>query len=417
MSAAAPTAAEPSRRIWQTTQWGIWMLAVSVFLNYVDRGALSVAMPRMRGELGINNEQLGLLASAFFWTYALLQVPAGWLCERYNVKHVLTIGFAMWTVATGLTALSTGFGVLLAFRLVLGIGESVAYPAYSQIIATRFPPEKRGFPNALIDAFSKFGPALSTLLGGLTVATYGWRALFLILGIGGLLWLLPWMMWDSQSQYEKRAITPVCFGAILRRVESWGTFFGLFAINYSWYFLIFWYPSFLVKERGLGESQMAVVGQLPFWAIGAASFAAGVLSDRLIVGGRSATLVRKTCVAGGLIGMAVFLLFAGVPDIRLAVTSVIVAGAFLGVCTSNNWAVTQTLAGAGGASRWTGMQNCVGNFGGIVSPWLTGRIVDQTGSFYLAFAGAAGVAIGGALIYILLVRRVEPVDWSTATGE
>ncbi len=413
MSAVAPTAAQPRRRLWHTTQWGIWMLAISVFLNYVDRGALSVAMPRMRGELGINNEQLGLLASAFFWTYALLQVPAGWLCERFNVKHVLTIGFALWTVATGVTALSTSFGLLLVFRLLLGIGESVAYPAYSQIIATRFPPEKRGFPNALIDAFSKFGPALSTLLGGLTVATLGWRALFLILGIGGLLWLLPWMLWDSQSQYEKRHIVPVSFGAILKRVEAWGTFFGLFAINYSWYFLIFWYPSFLVKERGFGEQQMAVIGQLPFWAIGAASFAAGVLSDRLIIGGRSATLVRKTCVAGGLIGMAVFLLFAGVPDIRLAVASVILAGAFLGVCTSNNWAVTQTLAGAGGASRWTGLQNCIGNFGGIVSPWLTGRIVDQTGSFYVAFAGAAGVAIGGALLYILLVRRVEPIEWGS----
>jgi len=247
----------------------------------------------------------------------------------------------------------------------------------------------------------------------LTVATFGWRALFLILGIGGLLWLLPWILWDSQSQYERRRVPAVSFGAILGRIESWGTFFGLFAINYSWYFLIFWYPSFLVKERGFGEQQMAVIGQLPFWAIGAASFAAGVLSDRLILGGRSATLVRKACVAGGLIGMAVFLLFAGVPDIRLAVASVILAGAFLGVCTSNNWAVTQTLAGAGGASRWTGLQNCVGNFGGIVSPWLTGRIVDQTGSFYLAFAGAAGVAIGGALLYILLVRRVEPIEWAT----
>ncbi len=399
-------------RIWQTTEWGVWMLALSVFLNYVDRGALSVAMPRMQNELGINNEQLGLMASAFFWTYAFMQIPAGWLCERFNVKHVLAIGFALWTIATGLTALSATFTVLLVFRLILGIGESVAYPAYSQIIATRFPPEQRGFPNALIDAFSKFGPALSTLLGGLTVATLGWRALFLILGIGGALWLIPWMMWGSGAKFQTQVkAAPVAFSRILGRVECWGTVCGLFAINYSWYFLIFWYPSFLVKQRGFSEQQMAVVGQLPFWAIGVASFAAGYFSDRMIIGGRSATIVRKSFVSGGLIGMAIFLMFATVPSTTLAVGSVIAAGAFLGLSTSNNWAVTQTIAGAGGASRWTGIQNCFGNFGGIVSPWLTGRIVDQTGSFYLAFAGAAGVAITGALLYFFMVRRVEPIAW------
>jgi MFS family permease len=399
-------------RIWQTTQWGVWMLAISVFLNYVDRGALSVAMPRMQGELGITSEQLGKLASAFFWTYALLQVPAGWLCERFNVKHVLTIGFASWTLATGLTAFANTFALLLVFRLILGIGESVAYPAYSQIIATRFPPEQRGFPNALIDAFSKFGPALSTLLGGLTVATFGWRALFLILGIGGALWLLPWMLWDSGAKFDRKEKPPaVPFRRILGRVECWGTVFGLFAINYSWYFLIFWYPSFLVTERGFSEAQMAVVGQLPFWAMGAASFAAGVWSDRLIVGGRSATLVRKGFISGGLAGLSTFLLFATVPSTVAAVASVIVGAAFLGLSTSNNWAVTQTIAGPGGASRWTGIQNCFGNFGGVVSPWLTGYIVDQTGSFYGAFAGAAAVAIAGALLYFFLVRKVEPIKW------
>jgi MFS family permease len=145
--------------------------------------------------------------------------------------------------------------------------------------------------------------------------------------------------------------------------------------------------------------------------MGLASFAAGVLSDRLIVGGRSATLVRKGFISGGLIGLAIFLLFATVPSTFTAVASVVIGAALLGLSTSNNWAVTQTIAGPGGASRWTGIQNCFGNFGGIVSPWLTGRIVDQTGSFYGAFAGAAGVAIAGALLYFFLVRKVEPIKW------
>ncbi len=183
------------RRIWQTTQWGVWMLAFSVFLNYVDRGALSIAMPQMRGELSLNQSELGLLASMFFWTYALMQIPSRWLVERFDVKWVLAAGFAVWSLATGLTGIAKTFSMLLAFRLILGIGESVAYPAYSRIIATRFPPESRGFPNALIDAFSKFGPALSTLVGGLVVAKFGWRPFFLFMGIGGMIWLLPWLSW------------------------------------------------------------------------------------------------------------------------------------------------------------------------------------------------------------------------------
>src|SRR6185369_449587 len=160
-------------RLWQTTQWGVAMLAVSAFLNYVDRGALSVAMPQIRQELRLDPENLGRLASAFFWTYALLQIPAGWLVDRFDVKRVLAAGFAVWSFATALTGYAGSFAALLALRLLLGVGESIAYPAYSRVIATRFGPAARGLPNALIDAASKLGPGLSTLLGGLAVAKFG----------------------------------------------------------------------------------------------------------------------------------------------------------------------------------------------------------------------------------------------------
>jgi len=406
------------QRIWQTTQWGVWMLAVSVFLNYVDRGALAIAMPQMRGELGLNAENLGRLASAFFWTYAALQIPAGWLVDRFDVKWVLGIGFAVWTVATGLTGFATGFASLLLLRLILGIGESVAYPAYSRVIATRFPPEQRGVPNALIDCFSKMGPALSTLIGGLLVAQFGWRFLFIGMGLGGLVWLIPWLIWDSKERHDTAMgaapAKQVGFGAILARRECWGTMLGLFALNYAWYFLIFWFPPFLVMERGFSQERMAVMGSLPFWLLGASSMLTGWWSDKLIRSGSSATWVRKGFYCGGMFGVAGLLLFASAPNPVLALGVVMAAGVSMGFASSNNWAITQTLAGREAAGRWTGVQNGFGNLGGVVSPWLTGFVVDRTGSFFLAFAVTSAVAVVGTTLYFLLIPKVAPVNWTSA---
>lgn len=401
------------KRIWQTTEWGIWMLAVSVCLNYVDRGSLSIAAPQVAKELALDPAQMGILFSAFFFSYAILQIPSGWLVDRFDVKKVLGVGFALWSIATGLHGLANSFAVLLGFRLLLGIGESVAYPAYSRIIATRFPPEKRGFPNALIDAFSKAGPALGTLLGGLLVATYGWRSLFLLAGIGGMLWLIPWMMWRSDEKVDVDAAPAgsVGFVDILKRPEVWGTFCGLFAINYTWYFLISWFPSYLVSERGFSQEKMAVIGSLPFWVLGASSLFTGWLSDRLIGAGKSTTLVRKGFVVGGLVASAILLPFAAIPNVTIALALLMVMAVAFGFATSNNWAVTQTLAGHEASGKWTGLQNCVGNFGGVVSPAVTGFIVKETQSFFLAFMVSAAVLAAGAILYFMLIRRVAPVPW------
>lgn len=399
-------------RHWHTTEWGMYMLAISVCLNYIDRGSLSIAAPQVAKELSLDPAEMGILFSAFFFSYALLQIPSGWLVDRFDVKWVLAGGFALWSIATGLHGLANSFGILLAFRLLLGIGESVAYPAYSRVIATRFPPEKRGFPNALIDAFSKAGPALGTLLGGLVIAKFGWRSLFVLAGVGGLLWLIPWMMWRSQPVGTAPPEPGrVGFGEILRRRELWGTFCGLFAINYAWYFLISWFPSYLVNERGFSQERMAVVGSLPFWVLGASSLATGWLSDRLIAQGKSTTWVRKGFVVGGMLASAMLLPFAAVPDITVALGLLMTMTLAFGFSTSNNWAVTQTLAGPEASGKWTGLQNCVGNFGGVVSPAVTGFMVKSTGSFFSAFVAAGAVLAVGGILYFVLIRRVTPVPW------
>src|ERR1041384_1032514 len=167
------------------------LLTFSCCINYIDRGNLSIAAPQLSKELMLNPAKLGILLSAFFWTYAAFQVVGGWLVDRFDVYRVYGTGFLLWSAATALTGFAGGFARLFALRLALGTSESIAYPAYSRIIAGDFPERHRGFANSLVDAGTKTGPALGTLLGGLIVAHYGWRALFLLLGFGAMLWVPP----------------------------------------------------------------------------------------------------------------------------------------------------------------------------------------------------------------------------------
>jgi ACS family D-galactonate transporter-like MFS transporter len=165
------------------------LLVLSIGINYIDRGNLSTAAPLLETELALSPAKLGLLLSSFFWTYALLQIVAGWLVDRYDANWVLAAGFLLWSLASAATGMVTAFGAMFGLRLLLGVGESVAYPCYSKIIANNFAEHQRGLANALIDAGSKLGPAIGTFAGGMLMARFGWRPVFVVLGLGGLLWL------------------------------------------------------------------------------------------------------------------------------------------------------------------------------------------------------------------------------------
>ena len=151
------------------------LLGISVFINYIDRGNLSIAAPMLKDELRISATQLGILLSAFFWTYACLQPIAGWLVDRVNVNWVIAGGFFLWSAATAATGLVRTFSMLFALRLLLGIGESVAYPSYSKIIALNFPEEHRGLANSVISAGLVLGPGMGMLVGGTLMGRFGWR--------------------------------------------------------------------------------------------------------------------------------------------------------------------------------------------------------------------------------------------------
>jgi MFS family permease len=414
-SAAPESAPQP---VWHRAGASRWvllaLLVVSICLNYIDRGSVSVASKGIADELQLGPRDLGKLFSAFFWTYASFQLVAAWAIDRFNVYKAYGICFVAWSLATAMTGAAAGFAVIFMLRLFLGMAESIAYPAYSKIIAATFAEKERGKANSFIDAGSKLGPMLGTLVGGTIAAHYGWRAMFYVLGGASLLWLVPWNRLAPRSftRHADDAGPSVSLAAVLSRREAWGTYLGLAFANWNWYFMLTWLPQYFVRERHFSEQLMATYGAVPYAAVAVASAMGGIVSDALIARGASPTKVRKRFVVTGLLSSSIIFAAVMVKSPHEAVLLLSLAAAAFGCFSSNHWAITQTLAGPDAAGKWTAVQNTFGNLAGIAAPYATGWIVAETGEFYWAFALAAVMAVIGALSYILLVPQVRPVPWS-----
>ena len=411
------TATIPRRTALSASEWIVLLLLVaSGFLNYFDRANLSAGATDIQRELSLTPYHLGLLLGAFFWTYALMQFlgVAGWLVDRGNVCWILAAGFFLWSFATAITGVAGAFAVVFALRLLLGIGESIAYPSYSRILANNFPEHHRGFANAFIDAGTKLGPAMGTLLGGLLMARYGWRAFFIALGLASLLWLVPWLVWMPRGRGVGARQDPggvPSTSALLRQRSLWFTAVGLFCTNYFWYFLLTWLPPYLEEARHFAKSKMAVWGALAYFTIAASAVASGKLSDHWIARGASPTRVRKTFAGLGLTLSTLILPVVVVRDAGLAMAILLFTCLCFGLFTSNVFAITQTLAGPRAAGKWTGIQNGFANFAGIAAPWFTGWVVQQTGQFYLAFLAAAVIVLLGAFCFVFGVGPIKQVEF------
>lgn len=362
MVEASRTPQAMTRREWIV----VLLLFVSVIINYIDRSNLSIAVPVMQRQMGMWPVQVGSLLAAFFWTYALLQISGvpGWLPDRFPVGLVLVWGYVLWSCATMATGLTTSYVTLFSARLLLGVGESVAYPCYSRVFAA-LPQEHRGRANALIDVGTKLGPALGAFVGGLLLVHLGWRMLFLVLGAGGLLWVLPWLraMPDSARSAATESAAPIASIAKLLQLRcAWGTFLGHFCGNYFFYFLLAWLPIYLVREEKLSIGLMSRVMTAVFLWIAGSTVAAGWISDRAITRGSSPTRVRLGVVVGGLIGASSLLALAFIharPALSIGVLAIACAG--YGAFASNHWALSQTLSGPAMAGRWSSLQNGIAN--------------------------------------------------------
>jgi ACS family D-galactonate transporter-like MFS transporter len=391
----------------------IALLALSALINYIDRGNLAIAAPLLKGELGLSFSQLGILLSSFFWTYSLFLPVSGWLADRFDAKWVMALGFFLWSGATAATGGLHAFGALLAARLILGMGESVAYPCYARTLVRHVPEVGRGFANALIAAGVGCGPALGTFFGGTLMARYGWRPFFIVLGVISMAWLIPWFLWVPRAG---TAISHVEAGGawflqLVRQRSLWGTCGGLFGANYVLYFEITWLPTYLVHERHLSLGTMAKIGGVGYLCYSAGAVIFGWLSDRWIAAGSSPTLVRKTFAGIGAGSAGILLLGCALAGPTVSVILLLLAFGTGGMCGSNIWAITQTIAGPKMAGRWTGLQNFLGNLAGIIAPAVTGFVVDYTGRFIVAFVIMAVVAILAALSYFFVIGPVKEIAW------
>lgn len=394
----------------------LFLLCLSVIINYIDRSNLSIAAPLLKAELGISNTQLGTLLSAFFWAYALMQLPAGWLVDRFDVKWVFGAGFLIWSTATAVTAVLHGFIALLIIRVILGIGESVSFPSYSKILGTHLKEERRGFANALIIGGLALGPAIGILVGGSVVGRFGWRPFFLALGLLGLLWLPPWGLWMPRRTSAFRLPAAPWSGLLplFRQRSAWGTCIGQACVNYYLYFLVTWLPFYLVRGRHLSMDTMARDGGLLFLMSATGATVWGKLADRWIMSGSSTTVVRKGSMAVGCTGLGISLVIMAVAHDPLFTRMLVPTGMFLGISGCATWAIPQTLAGPEMVGRWTGLQNFVGNLGGAVAPVMTGYLLDRTGEFYWPFFLTAGIAWIGTISWVFVVGPIEQVNWDNA---
>ena len=388
------------------------LLFLSILINYIDRGNLSIAAPLLKDELHISVSQLGILLAAFFWTYTAMQFVCGWLVDRFDVNRVLALGYLLWSLATAVTGFVHGFAMLLVMRLMLGVGESVAFPSCSKILARHLPEHYRGFANGVITAGTKCGPAVGSLGAGLLMAKYGWRPAFIGMGLLSLAWLPAWIKWmpRSKSLVQAVGVGPGCID-ILRQGSFWGSCAGLFCGAYHLYFMLTWLPFYLVQERHLSIPGMAKTTAVYYLVDAMAAIATGWITDYSIRSGFTTTLVRKSAMALGWTTAAIGLIGLSLAGPHFYLGWLMVAGVGCGIGQSGTFTFPQTLAGPQATGRWVGMQNGIGNLAGVIGPALTGFLVDWTGDFQAALALTAGVSMLAGISWVFLVGRLEPVGW------
>jgi MFS family permease len=393
----------------------VGLLAGALFINYIDRGAVPTAAHLIQDDLGFSAQQLGLLMSAFWWLYALLQFPVGWLVERFGAPRLLGAGLALWACATMLVGVVHSFGALLALRLLLGVGESVGFPSVSKLLAMVVPVKSLGFANGIVAFGYLFGPAVGSLAGGMLMASYGWRSAFWVFGALSLLWLLPW----SRVRLPARpaaasAGTDPPLRALLRRPELWGTSLGLFSVNYAFYFTLTWLPFYVVREHGFSTQKMAGFTFLAYAVHAVSGLVAGWLIDRVVARHGRANLAYKAVMGATHIGFVACMICIALAPAPWALAAIFLYQILDGANSPGVFGIPQILAGPGAAGRWVGIQNGIGNFAGVIAPALTGFLVGASHHFTSAFLVAAFASVLGVAGWVLMIPKVAPLEWSAA---
>ena len=401
-----------------------WLVVFFCFLaiavNYIDRANLAVAAPHIMKDLSIGPAAMGLLLSGFFWTYAVMQLPFGWFVDRAGARIALPLAVGWWSVFTAATAAAGGFAAMFGCRLMLGAGEAGAYPSCAKLVSQWFARDERALATSIFDSGSRVGSAVSLPLVAAIMAAWGWKASFVITGVLGLVWIVGWLVIYrepaaraalEQPRSAARAASTIRWSTLFRYRTVWGMMLGFFCLNFVIYFFITWFPSYLVEARGFSLKSLGTLGTLPAIASIPGGWLGGWLSDALVRRGWSLTAARKTCIVGGMLLSSVITLTSVVQDTYLMLVLFAIAYGSLAAAAASIWSLPADVAPTPGhVASLAGIQNFASNLAGIALTTFTGVMLQLTrGSFTIPLVVAGGFCVLGAVSYLVVVGRVEPL--------
>jgi ACS family D-galactonate transporter-like MFS transporter len=292
----------------QGKRWYIvGLLCAGMIISYFDRVQLSIAIasPSFAAFFHLNDLRKGALNAAFFWSYAALQIPAGWLTDRYGVKYPYAIGFALWTIVSIGAALAGSFWELFAMRLLLGVAESIGTPAGLRWIRFHCSEKQRGLAVGLFMAAAKLGPAIGPYIAAILLARHGWRLMFVILAGVCSIWLIPWLaaVEDDDRKIERNCVSQgqpsIPFSQILKTPLIWGIVLGTFCYQYFVFFCMTWMPLYFAETRGLSLEHSGLYTMFSFLAMAGIATLAGFAGDVLVGRGADPIKVRKAFIIAG----------------------------------------------------------------------------------------------------------------------
>ncbi len=418
-----PASASPRLRRVQRT--ALVLLVASGAVNYVDRATLAVANPLVRHDLGISLRGMGLLLSAFLWAYAFSQLPAGALVDRFGPRRVLSLGVALWSAAQILGGLVSGFGQFFAARMLLGVGEAPQSPASARVVRDWFNIRARGTATGIWNCSSTLGSAIAVPLVTLMMLQFGWRWMFALMGIAGI--LLATGFYALHRDPDEVALTsaerahldegggpggPVTLHEWRRLFAfrtSWGMIAGFFGCIYVLWIYNAWLPGYLETDRHMSIGRTGWVAAIPFLFGVVGSLVGGRLVDWLVARGVSPINSRKYPMALALLGTALFtVITAEVGSNAIAIGCISISLFLIYVSTATAWAMAPVAAPANCTASLGSMQNFGGYVGGALAPTITGIIGQATGSFRPALLTGAAIAAVAAVAYAVVIRDAIP---------
>jgi MFS family permease len=387
----------------------VGLLFAGMLISYMDRGNISIAAVPLMREFGFSAAQTGLLMSMFFWTYGALQIPAGHLIDRYGIRRIYAAAFLLWCCATAGMGLARNFGELAMLRLLLGAGEAVSPLASMAYIKRNFDDHEQGLPTAIYVAGLTTGPAAGAMAGAWLLDVFGWRHMFVITGIAGCVWVVPWWLLASDSGSSGAAptthpgATHSLKGFLTTRI-AWGLAGSVFFYSYYWYFFLSWIPTYLVVRHDMPNLRMGMFMAAPLAGMTIVNLCSGALADRVTRRSGDPVHVRKIFVCVGFLSASVLVALAAVEKGGPVLPVLLASLMGVGIAAGNYWALSQAAAPPHLIGRALGFQNMVAQMAGAAAPLLTGFLLGSQQDFGAAIVVAGLCPLVSVAAIVLLVR-------------